>query len=175
MPPQTIASPGCTRQMVGADGHIPPRGPHQIDRRESMVRLRLLTVVLAGGLLACASPALARTGTSTNWAGYAIHRSGESFRQVVGVWREPSASCRPGHRTFSSYWLGLGGYSSTAKALEQAGTEVDCTFQGRVRTFAWFELVPAASVKIGLKVPPGDLIKGTVAVAGRRVRISLAD
>jgi hypothetical protein len=141
-----------------------------------MVRARRLIATLVVGLFACVCPAVAQaTATSTNWAGYAIHRSGESFRQVVGIWREPRASCRRGRQTYSSYWVGLGGYSSKSRALEQTGTEVDCTPRGRVRAFAWFELVPAPSVRVHLKVPPGDLIEGAVAVTGRRVRVSLHD
>lgn len=165
-----------------------------------MVGVRLRTALLLAGLMVCAplalapwalarpatdldgfSAAVARSaaGTaqtqSTNWAGYAVHRSGESFRQVVGVWAEPAATCRRGHRTFSSYWVGLGGYSLSSRALEQTGTEVDCTSAGQVHAFAWFELVPAASVRVRLEVPPGDLLRGAVTVSGHRVHILLQD
>jgi hypothetical protein len=159
------------------------------------VGLRLRTALVGTGLLVCAPSALARPALtvaqpsaglgqaaagaaqskSSNWAGYAVHGRGASFRQVVGVWTEPNATCRRGHRTFSSYWVGLGGYNASSKALEQTGTEVDCTAAGHVRSFAWFELVPAASVHVRLKVPPGDLIQGTVTVAGQRARILLQD
>jgi hypothetical protein len=142
-----------------------------------MVRLRLITAMIAVGLALGAWPALAlaRGSQSTNWAGYAVHRPGQSFRQVVGVWTEPSAVCRRGRETFSSYWVGLGGYRAHSPALEQTGTEVDCTSQGHVRAFAWFELVPAAAVRVHLQVPPGDLIRGAVAVTGHSVRITLQD
>lgn len=153
------------------------------------MRPRRITATLALGLLVsacsallCASPALAgaspapaHASPSANWAGYAVHRPGGSFSQVVGTWREPTLSCRKGEQTFSSYWVGLGGYSTKSRALEQTGTEVDCTSAGKVRAFAWFELVPAASVRVRLKVPPGDLIRGVVAVAGRVVHVSLRD
>src|SRR5947209_4898918 len=122
-----------------------------------------------------ATSAWAHASKSTNWAGYAVHAKGRSFRQVVGVWREPTLRCRRGRQTFSSYWVGLGGFSRRSRALEQTGTEVDCTSGGHVRSFAWFELVPAASVKIRLRVPPGDLIQGAVTVVGRRVEISIRD
>lgn len=147
-----------------------------------MVLLRRMTATLGLGVLAfaacaliAAAPALAHSSPSANWAGYAVHRSGESFSQVVGTWREPTLTCRPGQQTFSSYWVGLGGYSTKSRALEQTGTEVDCTSTGKVRAFAWFELVPAPSVRVRLKVPPGDLIRGAVAVSGRRVHVSLRD
>lgn len=148
-----------------------------------MVRRRRTTATVALGLFAFASvalfafasTALARTSPSANWAGYAVHRPGVSFNQVVGTWREPTPTCRRGQRSFSSYWVGLGGFRTTSRALEQTGTEVDCTSGGRVRAFAWFELVPAASVRVPLKVPPGDLIRGSVAVRGRQVHVSLRD
>jgi hypothetical protein len=139
------------------------------------VRLRVTTAMIAVGCLIGASSAVARVTDSTNWAGYAIHGGGQSFRRVVGVWREPSATCRDGHKTFSSYWVGLGGYSISSRALEQAGTEVDCTARGHVRAFAWFELVPSASVRVRLRVPPGDLIQGAVTLTGQMVHVDLKD
>ena len=138
-------------------------------------RFRLIIVLCALGPLLGAPPAWAHVSKSTNWAGYAIHGKGQSFRQVVGVWREPRLRCRRGHQTFSSYWVGLGGFSVNSRALEQTGTEVDCAPSGRMRSFAWFELVPAASVRIRLRVPPGDMIEGAVTVAGRKVRVSIRD
>ena len=35
------------------------------------------------------------------------------------------------------------------------GTEVDCTSAGKAEAFAWFELVPAASVRVRLQGAPG--------------------
>ena len=144
-----------------------------------MVRLRRMTATIALGLFVVGVSCPQRwphTSPSANWAGYAVHRSGESFTQVVGTWREPTRDLSPRARqTFSSYWVGLGGFSTTSRALEQTGTEVDCTSAGKVRAFAWFELVPAASVRVPLKVPPGDLIQGAVAVTGRQVHVSLQD
>jgi len=117
----------------------------------------------------------ALAGQSTNWAGYAVHRPGVSFNRVQGTWREPQLTCTPGRETFSSYWVGIGGYRLRSHALEQVGTEVDCTSAGTVRATAWYELIPAPSIPVSLKVPPGDLIKGSVSVHGSRVRVSLRD
>jgi hypothetical protein len=139
-----------------------------------MVRAWLLSALLAGAL-SVAAPSLAQASQSTNWAGYAVHHSGVSFTRVQGTWREPTLSCTPGDETFSSYWVGIGGYHLGSRALEQVGTEVDCTSAGRVRAFAWYELVPAASIPVGLHVPPGDRINGSVTVRGTRVRVSLLD
>jgi hypothetical protein len=68
----------------------------------------------------------------------------------------------------------LGGYSAHSPALEQIGTEVDCTGRG-VRSTAWFELVPAPSTPISLAVAPGDQLSASVVVTGSHVRLSLRD
>jgi hypothetical protein len=69
--------------------------------------------------------------------------------------------------------VGLGGYSTSSNALEQIGTEVDCTARGRVVSSAWYELIPAASRPIRMRVAPGDQLTATVAVAGRAVTLTL--
>src|SRR6059058_5121007 len=145
------------------------------NRNHHVVRAWFLRAVVAAWLLVAAPVALADVSNSTNWAGYAVHRHGVSFQDVTGTWRQPALACQTGRQTFSSFWVGLGGYNPRSRALEQTGTEADCTRRGTVRTFAWFELVPRPSVRIRLNVPPGDLIQAGVAVAGHRVRISLRD
>jgi hypothetical protein len=133
---------------------------------------RSLIVVMAVAC-ACAPAALADTANSTNWAGYAAH--GSSYRSVQGSWVQPSAQCTRGVQTFSSYWVGLGGYSTTSPALEQIGTEVDCSSSGRVQSTAWYELVPAPSIPIKLTVNPGDAMQASVNVSGSSVTVVLND
>jgi len=147
----------------------------------TLAPLAPLTAALA---LLSAAPALARATrtTSSNWSGYALHRREVSFTAVSGTWRVSSAVCSPGEQTYSSSWVGLGGYNPSAQALEQIGTETDCTATGAVITSAWYELVPEASVTIGrraLTVRPGDLVHGSVSAqltrGSWRVRVRLAD
>jgi hypothetical protein len=133
------------------------------------------TCVVALVALMSAPGALADTAQSSNWAGYAAHRSGVSYRGIRGSWTEPGASCVRGIPTFSSYWVGIGGYSETSQALEQVGTEVDCSARGTVSSTAWYELVPAPSVGIRLTVRPGDLMQASVSVSGRAVTVTLYD
>jgi Peptidase A4 family len=129
-------------------------------------------LIVAAGL--CAAPAaLAKTTTSSNWAGYAVHRPGVSFRQVSGTWTEPTASCTPGQTSYSAVWVGIGGYKPTSDALEQIGTEVDCNASGNSVSSAWYELVPAPSKTISLSVHPGDVMHATVTVVGHRVTVVL--
>jgi Peptidase A4 family len=124
--------------------------------------------------LALAPSARADTTTSSNWAGYAVHGSGVRFREASGWWREPNLTCS-GTRTYSSIWVGLGGYATGANALEQVGTEADCSPSGHTLTSVWYELVPAASRSIAINVWPGDLIAAAVAVNGHRVTVTVAD
>jgi hypothetical protein len=84
-------------------------------------------------------------------------------------------TCRNGHETFSSYWVGIGGFGANSKALEQTGTEVDCNLSGKVISTAWYELVPAASAAVRLRVNPGDLMRASVTVLGTKVTIRLDD
>ena len=139
-------------------------------------RLPLLASLLAMTWLALAAgPALADSTTSSNWAGYAVHRSGVKFTRVFGTWTQPGASCVAGRPTYSAMWVGLGGYSASSAALEQVGTEVDCTASGRVASSAWFELIPAASKPISMLVSPGDSIAAGVTVHGHSVTLGLVD
>src|ERR1700750_2391875 len=116
---------------------------------------RLLGTLTLGAALLVAPPALADTATdattSANWAGYAA--TGSSFSKVSGSWVQPAASCDAG-RGDAVFWVGLGGATSESSALEQTGTEVDCSSGSREYS-AWYELVPAAPVKVALAVRPG--------------------
>ncbi len=144
----------------------------------SVVRRIALSVTLVAVLLALAQPAGARASswatTSSNWAGYATSRPGVSFRHVSGTWIAPAAHCGSGDRRYSAVWLGLGGLHTTARALEQVGTEADCA-GGKGYYSAWYEIVPAAPVKLGLTVRPGDTMSAAVTVSGRSVKLFIAD
>lgn len=137
------------------------------------VRLPAVLGVLVS--LAGAPAALAQSTASRNWAGYAIHRPGGRFQMVAAEWRQPSAVCRPGHPTYASFWVGLGGYKLGSTALEQIGTELDCTRSGRAKSSGWFELVPRPSVPIPMRIHAGDVIAAAVLVNGHHVSLEMAD
>jgi Peptidase A4 family len=130
-------------------------------------------VLIAVAGLFFAPTALANVTNSSNWAGYAVHRSGVSFRQVSATWTQPDATCAAGQATYSADWVGLGGYDESSDSLEQTGTELDCAPSGQVVSTAWYELVPAPSRAISLPVSPGDVMHATVTVVGHRVTIDL--
>jgi hypothetical protein len=139
-------------------------------------RVSIAAVVLAAlAALAAAPAALADNAKSSNWAGYAVHRSGVRFHTVSGTWTQPEATCTPGRATYSSVWVGLGGYAVNSPALEQIGTEEDCTASGRAVASAWYELVPSASHAVKLTVKPGDRLRAAVTVNGVEVSLSLTD
>ena len=143
------------------------RGPKQ------GARIGVAAALIVAAALAGAPAALANTTKSTNWAGYAIHRAGVSFRQVSGTWTQPAVTCIKGQPTYSAAWVGLGGYNPASNALEQIGTELDCSPNGQVVSSAWYELVPSPSKTISLPVAPGDVMHATVSVTGRQVVVDL--
>jgi len=126
-----------------------------------MVLALLLLCVSAGGAAAAAAASV-----SANWAGYGVVglRSHDHFEQVIGTWTEPAATCSAGHQTYSAFWVGLGGLRQNSTALEQTGTEADCSRSGHASYGAWYELLPAGSVQIKLPVHPGDTIAASVTV-----------
>jgi hypothetical protein len=139
-------------------------------RRIMIVLLAAAGVVLGPGGSA-AAPASTTTDVSANWAGYAVH--GAKYRRVTGTWTVPKGDCAASGPSASAIWLGLGGFSDESRALEQMGTELDCTSSGRAQYSAWYELVPAPSVTIPLKVHAGDKLSASVTVVRTQVAFVL--
>jgi Peptidase A4 family len=98
---------------------------------------------------------------STNWSGYAVETSSTArFAQATGSWTEPSAvSCSRRGSTYSSFWVGLDGYSSDS--VEQIGTDTDCS-SGRPQYYAWYEMYPNPSYLVPHTVKAGDTLTATV-------------
>jgi hypothetical protein len=148
-------------------------------------RVALAATIITVGVLGGASSTWASElspQVSTNWAGYfattgpSTHHFAKHFTSVSGTWVQPTATCTPGSPTYSAFWVGLGGYSETSSALEQIGSEVDCSASGQATNFAWYELVPSNSSTIKrVLVSPGDVISATVSVHGTKVKVSLRD
>jgi hypothetical protein len=114
--------------------------------------------------------------TSANWAGYAaVARSGARYRRVAASWVQPAADCTSTRPAYSAFWVGLGGYSPSSRALEQVGTEADCSQSGAVAYHAWYELVPANPATVHLGLRTGDRVTASVVVAGHTVRVRIAD
>ena len=154
--------------------------------RPSLAR-RGLTLAVCTLVLAAAGGGAALAGTidnqsSPNWAGWvslAVPRSAKTARHfinVAGSWIQPSATCTPHRTTFAAFWVGLGGYSEHSKALEQVGTEADCSKFGVIFYYPWYELLPGPPITIhGIKVVPGDTITASVHVSSDQVTVRLVD
>jgi hypothetical protein len=143
--------------------------------RRSLVALSL--AVLGLSLVAAAAAQAAASTTSSNWAGYAVtaKKTSTKFKSVSGTWVVPTGTCTQGQSGYSATWLGLGGYSKNSQALEQTGTEFDCSSSGQPKYSAWYELVPAPGKDIKMTVKPGDTIDAAVTVQSRKVTIMLRD
>jgi hypothetical protein len=136
----------------------------------------LLCGLLGAGAIWASAAASAATSVSTNWAGYVAlgSASGVSrFTSVSGSWTQPSAKCTSGRAAYSAAWVGLGGYSENATALEQVGTDADCTRAGATSYSAWYELVPAGPVNVALKARPGDRLSASVTVRADHVTLRI--
>ena len=123
-----------------------------------------------------------RPQASSNWAGWVVTAAGANapldrhFTTVSASWVQPAGTCTPGVRTYAAFWVGLGGYVNNAKALEQIGSEVDCTRAGTPTYYAWYEFVPRPFVRIHtIEVAPGDEIHAIVHVSGDQVKLWLRD
>jgi len=155
----------------------------RISKRFALAAAALIVAVASAATPALASPSRAGSdvpvATSANWAGYAVTASqgapSASFSNVSGSWIQPAATCTAGTPTFSVFWVGIGGDSSTSQALEQVGTEADCSAAGRPTYRVWYELVPAAPVTVKLPLKAGDGIAASVAVSGKNVSIRITN
>ena len=114
---------------------------------------------------------------SANWAGYAVRGSSSPahFTRVTGSWVAPAITCTAGSASYSAFWVGLGGYSTASRHLEQIGTEADCDSGGVPHYSAWYELVPHGSVAAHLAIAPGDEIRASVRVSAGTVTLTLTD
>jgi Peptidase A4 family len=99
---------------------------------------------------------------SSNWSGYAATGSDGAFTSVSSSWVQPAVSCSS-KTTYSSYWVGLDGYSNSA--LEQTGTEADC-IGGRAEYGAWWEVLPASESDYSVTVKAGDSLTASVVYNG---------
>jgi hypothetical protein len=124
----------------------------------------------AGTVPMAARGGVKTTVGSTNWSGYAA--TGGPFTTVSANWVEPAGTCTGGHK-YSSFWVGLDGYSSST--VEQTGSEVDCS--GRTAVYySWYEMYPAFPVNFSNTVRPGDHFTGSVAfTGGSNFTLKLAD
>ena len=111
------------------------------------------------------------TVESENWSGYAV--TGSGFTSAHGSWTVPAVNCSQTPNTYSSFWVGLDGYSSST--VEQTGTDSDC--DGRTASYyAWYEFYPSGSVLISnVEVSPGNQMSATVTYSGSEFTITITN
>jgi hypothetical protein len=109
--------------------------------------------------------------SSTNWSGYAVS-SLSQFTAVQGTWTQPAVTCSSHSAQYSSFWVGIDGYTSSS--VEQLGTDSDCTGRGRASYYAWYEMYPAGSFQIPNPVKVGDTLSASVAASGGMFTLTIA-
>jgi hypothetical protein len=144
------------------------------------IAVALVTLAVAGTGVALASEMPAQE--SSNWAGWVVTSAGPSarvdrhFTNIAATWTQPTAVCVSGRTTFAAFWVGLGGYANHSKALEQIGTEADCSSRGQLFYYIWYELVPRPPITVRtLKVAPGDQVRASVHVSSGVVTMRVAN
>jgi len=112
---------------------------------------------------------------SNNWSGYALPKfeTKVHYTAAQSTWVVPGAISQ-GIDSFSSNWVGIGGYCKSAKCrhadakLIQLGTESDSFAGGGSQYYAWYEMLPAFSIVIStLPVNPGDVMTASLNCAGK--------
>ena len=100
--------------------------------------------------------------TSENWSGYAV--TGSDFTNAAGSWIVPKVDCTTTPNSYSAFWVGIDGYSSTT--VEQTGTISYCSAK-TAAYYAWYEFYPEPSFDItSVPVVPGDKISASVTYNG---------
>jgi Peptidase A4 family len=108
---------------------------------------------------------------STNWSGYAVE--GTSFTKALGSWTVPSVNCSVTPNTYSSFWVGIDGW--TSNSVEQTGTDSDCS-GSTPSYYAWYEFYPNPSFLIsGVKVSPGNQISASVTYSGSKFTVTITN
>lgn len=100
------------------------------------------------------------TAESLNWSGYAVTGSSGSVTSVAGSWTVPAVQSCTSTNTYSSFWVGIDGFSSNS--VEQLGTDSDCS-NGVPTYYAWREMYPQPGFYINsITITPGDVITASV-------------
>lgn len=108
---------------------------------------------------------------STNWSGYAVE--GSSFTKALGSWTVPTVNCSKTPNTYSSFWVGIDGWTSST--VEQNGTDSDCDGSSP-SYYAWYEFYPNPSYEItSVSVSPGNHISASVTYSGTEFTITLTN
>ena len=152
--------------------------------RRALATSSTVCALAAAAGAASAEPAGPVESVSSNWSGYTVTGLGSTsttaatnmtFTDVTGTWNQPPATCAKGDSSSAAMWVGLGGYSVSSQALEQAGTEVDCSLAGKATYSIWYEIVPQPSEPVKMTIGAGDRITASVVANGDDVLLQVKD
>jgi hypothetical protein len=108
---------------------------------------------------------------SYNWSGYVVTGSSGAATDAKGSWTVPAVNCGKTPTAYSSFWVGIDGFSSNS--VEQTGTDSDCESltgkSGIPIYYAWFEFYPNPTyvVQFSSGIQPGDLMTAEVKYDGQ--------
>src|SRR5208337_2655868 len=113
---------------------------------------------------------------TSNWSGYVLPKfvTNEGYTSAQGTWIVPKVIYN-GVSSASANWVGIGGFCKSAqckkgkgdKTLIQLGTIQAALSVSDSEYFAWYELLPNASIETSLVVNPGDVITASLSCAGK--------
>jgi hypothetical protein len=106
-----------------------------------------------------------KNATSSNWGGYVVTAANGTVTGVKGSWVMPAVTCVDGADSYSSFWVGIDGFSSNT--VEQVGVDANC-IGSMAHYSAWYEFYPHWPVTDNsVTVKPGDVITAEVSVGAK--------
>jgi hypothetical protein len=112
---------------------------------------------------------------SFNWSGYILpnFQTNEHYIAAQATWVVPEVTFKgKGTVRYSSSWIGIGGFCTNKScshedtSLIQLGTEQDAISDTETDYYAWYEMLPEASIPIStITVEPGDTITAALSCA----------
>jgi len=111
---------------------------------------------------------------SENWSGYVLStvETRKRYKSASASWVVPEVTYQ-GVQAISANWVGIGGFCKNKKCkpdktLIQLGTYQAAFSEGDIEYFAWYEMIPAASIPIDtIDVSPGDTMTASLTCAGK--------
>jgi len=112
--------------------------------------------------------------TTYNWSGYVLpeFETRQLYFTAQATWVVPTVVFK-NEAAVSSNWVGIGGFCESTQCrnvdetLIQLGTTQEALSKKKIGYFAWYEMLPAASIPIPtLEVNPGDVITASLSCAG---------
>ena len=105
---------------------------------------------------------------SSNWSGYVLpsFQTGQEYTSAQGTWIVPTVVGTK-KLAASSNWVGIGGFCENTRCtkgdrtLIQLGT-AEAAKKSQTQYFAWYEMLPQASIMTDLAVNPGDVVTASL-------------